>query len=248
MLIGRADAQPGEHAVHIGAGTGYYTAILAHMVGGTGRVTAIEYDAGLAERLAANFAGQPNVCAMHGDGAHLDFDPADVIYVNAGATRPAALWLDRLNDGGRLILAADCRRGWRRLATRRGVPHRTARRGVSRQIDFGGGHLPLRGRARRRVRAGGGGGVREARLGAGDAALPQRRLAGGAVLAKRAGLVPGLRLRSVARLPRCAHSSPVEAKKSTIALPRTSALGQFQPFDRHTGCGIIFDQRFAEPG
>jgi protein-L-isoaspartate(D-aspartate) O-methyltransferase len=93
MLIGRADAQPGEHAVHIGAGTGYYTAILAHMVGGTGRVTAIEYDAGLAERLAANFAGQPNVCAMHGDGAHLDFDPANVIYVNAGATpagRPLA--------------------------------------------------------------------------------------------------------------------------------------------------------------
>ncbi len=24
--------------------------------------------------------------------------------VNAGATRPAGIWLDRLNDGGRLIL------------------------------------------------------------------------------------------------------------------------------------------------
>jgi protein-L-isoaspartate O-methyltransferase len=30
--------------------------------------------------------------------------PADVIYVNAGATRPADVWLDRLKEGGRLIL------------------------------------------------------------------------------------------------------------------------------------------------
>ena len=74
------------------------------MVGEGGRVTAIEFDGGLAERLAANFAGQPNVRALQGDGAQIEFDPADVIYVNAGATRPADIWLDRLNDGGRLIL------------------------------------------------------------------------------------------------------------------------------------------------
>ncbi len=118
MLIARADARPGEHVVHIGAGTGYFTAILAHMVGDAGRVTAIEFDAELAERLAANFAGQPNVREVQGDGAQIDFGAADVIYVNAGATRPADLWLDRLNDGGRLILpltadkgAADWRHG-----------------------------------------------------------------------------------------------------------------------------------------
>ena len=104
MLIACADARSGEHAVHIGAGTGYYTAILAHMVGDTGRVTAIEYDPGLATRLAVNFAGQPNVCAAQGDGTKIDFEPADVIYVSAGATRPVDLWLDRLKDGGRLIL------------------------------------------------------------------------------------------------------------------------------------------------
>ena len=104
MLIGRADPQPGEHAVHIGAGVGYYTAIIAHMVDTDGRVTAIEYDLDLAARLAVNFASQPNVRAVEGDGTKIDFDPADVIYVNAGATRPVDLWLDRLNDGGRLIL------------------------------------------------------------------------------------------------------------------------------------------------
>lgn len=105
MLIARADPRPGEHAVHIGAAVGYYTAILAHLVGDTGRVTAIEYDPGLAVRLAVNFAGQPNVRAVQGDGTKIDFDPADVIYVNAGVTRPVDLWLDRLKDGGRMILA-----------------------------------------------------------------------------------------------------------------------------------------------
>jgi protein-L-isoaspartate(D-aspartate) O-methyltransferase len=103
-LIAQAAPRAGEHVVHIGAGVGYYTAILSHMAGETGRVTAIEYDAGLAERLAANFAGRPNVRAVQGDGAKIDFDLADVIYVNAGATRPADIWLDRLDDGGRLIL------------------------------------------------------------------------------------------------------------------------------------------------
>ncbi len=105
MLIAQADPRPGEHAVHIGAGVGYYTAILAHMAGESGRVTAIEYDPALAARLVVNFAGQPNVRAMRGDGTKIDFNPADVIYVNAGVTRPLDLWLDRLKDGGRLILA-----------------------------------------------------------------------------------------------------------------------------------------------
>jgi protein-L-isoaspartate(D-aspartate) O-methyltransferase len=62
MLIAAA-AQPGEHVVNIGAG-GYYTAILAHMVGERGWLAAIEFDDGLAERVAANFAAQPNVRAL----------------------------------------------------------------------------------------------------------------------------------------------------------------------------------------
>jgi len=105
MLMAQADPRPGEHVVHIGAAVGYYTAILAHMVGSGGRVTAIECDPGLATRLAVNFAGQRNVRAVQGDGTKIDFDPADVIYANAGATRPVDLWLDQLKDGGRLILA-----------------------------------------------------------------------------------------------------------------------------------------------
>jgi protein-L-isoaspartate(D-aspartate) O-methyltransferase len=103
-LIASATPRSGEHIVHVGAGVGYYTAILHHIVGRRGKITAIEYDPGLARRLAANFAGAGNLRVVQGDGARVEFDRADVIYVNAGATKPADVWLDRLSNGGRLIL------------------------------------------------------------------------------------------------------------------------------------------------
>lgn len=103
-VIASAEIREGEHVVHVGAGTGYYTAIMAHLVGSTGTVTAIEIDPALAERAAANFASTANVHVVTGDGVAVPFEAADVIYVNAGATRPADRWLDGLTDGGRLIL------------------------------------------------------------------------------------------------------------------------------------------------
>jgi protein-L-isoaspartate(D-aspartate) O-methyltransferase len=103
-LIHEASPMPGDHVVHVGTGTGYYTAILAHLVGPSGRVTGIEYEPELAARASANFAACDNVDILHGDGALVPFDAADVIYVNAGCTRPAESWLDRLTEGGRLIL------------------------------------------------------------------------------------------------------------------------------------------------
>src|SRR6266851_6621249 len=103
-LVHQASPAAGEHVVHIGTGTGYYTAILAHLAGPPGRVTGIEYEPELAARAKTNFAGYPNVESVEGDGALISFDTADVIYVNAGCTRPAERWLDRLADGGRLIL------------------------------------------------------------------------------------------------------------------------------------------------
>lgn len=88
-LIASAAPRSGEHVVHVGAGVGYYTAILHHLD---------------AWRSATSFAGADNVRVICGDGARVEFDRADVIYVNAGATKPADAWLDRLTDGWRLIL------------------------------------------------------------------------------------------------------------------------------------------------
>ena len=133
LLIAHTALKPGEHAVHIGAGVGYYTAILRHLVGRSGRVTAIEFDEALAERLARNFRGAGNVRVVQGDGAAVDFEPADVVYVNAGVTRPPDPWLDRLRDGGRLVLPLTSSKGFADLGAesieRRGAAFRFKRRG-----------------------------------------------------------------------------------------------------------------------
>jgi len=132
-LIHQAAVAEGEHVVHVGTGTGYYTAILAHLAGSSGRVTGIEYDGELAARAKVNFAGDRNVGIIEGDGAQIAFDPADVIYVNAGCTRPAESWLDRLRDGGWLILPMTSDQGFSSKSTERmassGAVLRIQRRG-----------------------------------------------------------------------------------------------------------------------
>lgn len=111
-LLAGAAIRAGDHVVHIGAGVGYYTAIMARLAGPTGRVTAIEFDADLARRAAMNFSLAGNVQVLEGDGFSMPFDPAAVIYVNAGVTHPADIWLDRLTDGGRLILPLTTENIW----------------------------------------------------------------------------------------------------------------------------------------
>jgi protein-L-isoaspartate(D-aspartate) O-methyltransferase len=132
-LIHQASPAAGDHVVHIGTGTGYYTAILAYLVGSSGRVTGIEYEPELAARAKANFAAYPNVEIVEGDGALVPFDEADVIYVNAGCTRPAESWLDRLADGGRLILPMTSDQGFGAKSSERmasaGAVFRIERRG-----------------------------------------------------------------------------------------------------------------------
>jgi protein-L-isoaspartate(D-aspartate) O-methyltransferase len=103
-LLAAAAIQDGDHVVHVGAGTGYYTAIMASLAGTTGQVTAVEFDPGLAARARENLATRANVRVLEGNGATLSFDTADVIYVNAGVTHPAATWLDGLSPDGRLII------------------------------------------------------------------------------------------------------------------------------------------------
>jgi protein-L-isoaspartate(D-aspartate) O-methyltransferase len=102
--IASAAINEGDHVVHVGTGTGYYTAIMAHLVGSSGRVKGIEIDQTLAMRAKVNLASYSHVHIVVGDGTLVTFDDADVIYVNAVVTRPADVWLDRLGDGGRLIL------------------------------------------------------------------------------------------------------------------------------------------------
>jgi protein-L-isoaspartate(D-aspartate) O-methyltransferase len=112
FLLAHAKPASGEHIVHIGTGSGYYTAIMAEMVGPTGRVTGIEFDPELAARTKKNLARYANTMITAGDGAIASFDAANVIYVNAGATKPADTWLDQLADGGRLLVPLTTAKGF----------------------------------------------------------------------------------------------------------------------------------------
>lgn len=93
----------GERVAHIGAGGGYYTAIMAHLVGSSGHVIAVEFDPALAERARANLSGYANVTVITGDGAEWPREAVDAVYVNFAVERPADEWVDHLRTDGRLI-------------------------------------------------------------------------------------------------------------------------------------------------
>ena len=110
----------GERVLQVGAATGYYTAVLAELVGPEGRVVAVEHDEELAARARANLADWPWARAVHGDGRTYDAGEVDIIVVFAGSTHPAPLWLDRLAARGCLLmpLTDDHWWGFLLLATR----------------------------------------------------------------------------------------------------------------------------------
>lgn len=94
----------GARVVHVGSGTGYFTAILGQLVGPSGHVWAVDVDASLAERARANVAEWPWIEVTHGDGRTSLPPAADVVLVHAGATHVLGEWLDALVDGGRLLV------------------------------------------------------------------------------------------------------------------------------------------------
>jgi protein-L-isoaspartate(D-aspartate) O-methyltransferase len=93
---------PGERVVQIGAGSGYYTAILAELVGEAGTVDAYEIEPDLAAIAARNLAPWRQVRLRAESGAG-ELPPADVVYVAAGIAAPPAGWLSALRPEGRLI-------------------------------------------------------------------------------------------------------------------------------------------------
>ena len=99
---------PGERVVHIGCGTGYFTALTAHMVGPSGRVFAIDVDAALADRARTNLRDWPWAEVVRGDGRSALPSDVDVVLVNAGATHVVDEWLDAVREGGRVLVPLTC--------------------------------------------------------------------------------------------------------------------------------------------
>jgi protein-L-isoaspartate(D-aspartate) O-methyltransferase len=98
------DLKPGDRAYHLGCGVGYYTAIIAEVVGEPGSVVGIDVNADLVPRARQNLADYPNVSVHAADGATFNPGECDAMLINAGVTHPLPVWLDHLREGGRLVL------------------------------------------------------------------------------------------------------------------------------------------------
>ena len=94
----------GEHVLHIGCGGGYFTSLIAHVVGPAGRVDALDVDAELAVRARVSLSDQPWVHVRHSNGSSGLPSSVNVVLVHAGATHVIDAWLDALADNGRLLV------------------------------------------------------------------------------------------------------------------------------------------------
>jgi protein-L-isoaspartate(D-aspartate) O-methyltransferase len=103
-LIAALNLSPGKRVFHCGCGTGYYTAIMAEVVGSKGSVVAAEIDSTLAEIAVANLKNYEQVKVLSRDGADVNPVACDAILINAGVTHPHPAWLDGLSEGGVLVL------------------------------------------------------------------------------------------------------------------------------------------------
>ncbi len=101
-LVQLAAIGASDSVLHIGAGTGYGTAVLAHL---GGRIVALEENAELAAAARDNLAPFVNVSVVTGSMAlgHRADAPYDVILLEGRVGEVPEAILSQLKDGGRLV-------------------------------------------------------------------------------------------------------------------------------------------------
>jgi protein-L-isoaspartate(D-aspartate) O-methyltransferase len=103
----------GGRVLEIGAGTGYNAALLADLVGPSGRVVTVDIDPEVADEARRHLAaaGVGNAEVIRGDGASgwREGAPYDGIIVTAGASDLAPAWTEQLAPTGRLVLPLSIR-------------------------------------------------------------------------------------------------------------------------------------------
>ena len=108
IMLEQLDLEPGQKVLEIGAGTGYNAALMAHIVGETGRVVTIDIDDDLVEAAQAHLlrAGFDHVQVICADGGYgyKDVAPFDRIILTVGASEIAPAWWEQLKPEGRIVL------------------------------------------------------------------------------------------------------------------------------------------------
>jgi protein-L-isoaspartate(D-aspartate) O-methyltransferase len=114
LMLEQLGVQPGQRVLEIGAGTGYNAALLAYLVGDSGRVVSIDIDQELVEAAqvhlaAAGMADRVEVIADDGGYGHPEGAPYDRIMVTASAWDITPSWWTQLRRGGRLVAPVSLR-------------------------------------------------------------------------------------------------------------------------------------------
>jgi protein-L-isoaspartate(D-aspartate) O-methyltransferase len=98
------DIKAGARILQIGCGTGYYSAILAELVGASGQIVALDCESSFVRQAQGNLKGYANIEVRHADACQALGGTADIIIAHAGFAQVYPQWLDALRPGGRLLL------------------------------------------------------------------------------------------------------------------------------------------------
>lgn len=113
VMLEQLDVERGQRVLEIGAGTGYNAALLAHLVGPSGRVVTVDIDQDIVEGARAHLAvaGVEGVEVVCGDGGlgYPPDAPYDRIILTMGAWDVAPAWREQLAAGGRLVVPLSLR-------------------------------------------------------------------------------------------------------------------------------------------
>jgi len=105
FMLELLDIQEGDRVLDVGSGSGWTTALIAHMVGADGFVLGLEINRDLVEFGRKNLSKYnfPNARIEHPTDTSLDEESFDKILISAEMQEVPKTFLDALRDGGLLL-------------------------------------------------------------------------------------------------------------------------------------------------
>lgn len=113
FMLEQLQVRPGDVILDIGYGSGWQTALLAHLAGSSGRVYALELVPILCREGKQNFGRYPHLSmrvrliCMSGQYGYAQAAPFDRIIAAAQVSKVPAAWREQLIPGGRMIYPKD---------------------------------------------------------------------------------------------------------------------------------------------